>query len=239
MEKSKKVKITLGLVYLIVISSFLYFLLSHFNLEDISSIKIIQSNADRLNELKDNNLLLLAIIFFLFTILWVSLLGFGSPIILVGGFIFGKWFGTLLVTFSLSVGALNLYLIGKYFFYETLKNKLLNKFKKFETLFSKNHLLIMIIFRFVGFVPFFVANLLPVIFNINAKNYFIGTFIGILPSVFIMSSFASGLSEALFKFEKFPSFLILLALPEIHYPIIGFVAIIILSIVIKKNVLDK
>ena len=91
----------------------------------------------------------------------------------------------------------------------------------------------------LGFVPFFVANLLPVIFNINAKNYFIGTFIGILQSVFIMSSFASGLSEALFKFEKFPSFLILLALPEIHYPIIGFVAIIILSIVIKKNVLDK
>tara|TARA_B110000259_G_C13890499_1_gene352778 strand:+ start:13 stop:732 length:720 start_codon:yes stop_codon:yes gene_type:complete len=239
MEKSKKVKITLGLVYLIVISSFLYFFLSHFNLEDISSIKIIQSNADKLNELKNNNLLLLAIFFFLITILWVSLLGFGSPIILVGGFIFGKWFGTLLVTFSLSVGALSLYLIGKYFFYEALKNKLLNKFKKFEILFNKNHLLIMIIFRFVGFVPFFVANLLPVIFNINAKNYFIGTFVGILPAVFIMSSFASGLSEALFKFEKFPSFLTLLALPEIHYPIIGFVAIIILSIVLKNFFLDK
>ena len=39
MEKSKKIKITLGLIYLIVISSFLYFLLSHFNLEDV--IKIV------------------------------------------------------------------------------------------------------------------------------------------------------------------------------------------------------
>jgi uncharacterized membrane protein YdjX (TVP38/TMEM64 family) len=236
MEKSKKIKITLGLIYLIVISSFLYFLLSHFNLEDINSIKIMQSNAEKLNGLKDNNFLLLAVFFFFFTILWVSLLGFGSPIILVGGFIFGKWFGTLFVTFSLSVGALSLYLIAKYFFYETLKKKLLNKFKKFEKLFRKNHLLIMIIFRFVGFVPFSVANLLPVIFNINTRNYFFGTFVGLLPSVFVLSSFGSGLGEALYKFETFPPMLSLLVLPEIYFPILGFICIIIISFFLKKNI---
>ena len=235
MEKSKKVKITLGLLYLVIISSFLYFLLSQFSLEDISSIKIIQSNADRLNELKNKNLIFLAIFFFLFTIFWVSLLGFGTPIILIGGFIFGKWFGTILVAFSLSVGALCLYSIGKYFFYEILKKNLLSRFKKFEKMFDKNHLLIMIIFRFVGFVPFFIANLLPVIFNINSRNYFLGTFIGILPSVFIISSFGSGLSEALFKFETFPSIFSLLALPEIYYPISGFVVIMLISIILKKK----
>ena len=154
MKKSKNVKIILGLLYLIVISSFLYILLSKFSLEDISSIKIIQSNADRLNELKSNNLLGMAIFFFIFTILWVSLLGFGSPIILIGGFIFGKWLGTFLVTISLSVGALCLYLMGKYFFYELLKKNLLNRFKKFKKMFNNNHLTIMIIFRFFGFVPF-------------------------------------------------------------------------------------
>ena len=235
MEKSKKVKITLGLLYLVVISSFLYFLLSQFSLEDIGSIKIIQSNADNLKELKNNNLLLLAIFFLLFTIFWVSLLGFGTPIILIGGFIFGKWLGTILVTFSLSLGALCLYLIGKYFFYDLLIKNLLSKFKKFEKMFSKNHLTIMIIFRFVGFVPFFIANLLPVIFNINSRNYFLGTFIGILPSVFIISSFGSGLSEALFKFKTFPPVLSLLALPEIHYPILGFVIIMLISIIFKKK----
>ena len=236
MEKSKKVKITLGLLYLIVIFSFLYILLSKFSLEDISSIKIIQSNADRLNELKNNNLLGLAIFFFLFTILWVSLLGFVSPIILIGGFIFGKWLGTLLVAISLSVGALCLYLIGKYFFYELLKKNLLNRFKKFKKMFNSNHLTIMIIFRFFAFVPFFIANLLPVIFNINIKNYFFGTFIGILPSVFILSSFGSGLSEALFKFETFPSIFSLLALPEIYFPILGFAVVMLISIIFKKKI---
>ena len=235
MEKSKKVKITLGLLYLVIISSFLYFLFSQFSLEDISSIKIIQSNADKLNELKNKNLIFVAVFFFLFTIFWVSLLGFGTPIILIGGFIFGKWLGTILVVFSLSVGALCLYSIGKYFFYELLKKNLLSRFKKFEKMFKRNHLNIMIIFRFVGFVPFFIANLLPVIFNINSRNYFLGTFIGILPSVFIISSFGSGLSEALFKFETFPSLLSLLALPEIHYPISGFVTILLISIILKKR----
>ena len=235
MEKTKKVKITLGLFYLLVLSSFLYFLLSHLSLEDISSIKIIQSNADKLNLIKSNNLIYLILFFFLFTVLWVSLLGFGSPVILIGGFIFGKWFGTLLITLSLSTGALCLYLLGKYFFYEFLKKNLLNKFKKFKKMFSKDHLIIMIIFRFIGFVPFFIANLLPVIFNINTRNYFLGTFVGILPSVFIISSLGSGLSEALYKFENFPSIFSLLTLPEIYFPILGFALILIISFIFKKN----
>ena len=234
MEKSKKVKITLGLFYLIVISSFLYFLLAQFSLEDISSIKIIQSNADKLNELKSNNLFYLAVFFFIFTVFWVSLLGFGSPIVLIGGFIFGKWLGTILITLSLSTGALCLYLMGKYFFYEFLKKNLLFRFKSFEKMFSENHLIIMIVFRFVGFVPFFIANLLPVIFNINTRNYFFGTFVGLLPSVFVLSSFGSGLGEALYKFETFPPMLSLLVLPEIYFPILGFICIIIISFFFKK-----
>ena len=125
MEKSKKVKIILGIFYLVFICLFLYFLFSYFSLKEINSIKIIQSNADKLNELKSNNLFLMSIFFFLFTVLWVFLLGFGSPIILVGGFIFGKWLGTLLVTFSLSMGALALYIIAKYFFYGVLKKKII------------------------------------------------------------------------------------------------------------------
>jgi len=236
MEKSKKAKIILGLFYLIVITSFVYFLLSQFSLEDIGSIKVIQSNTEKLNEIKSNNLFYMAILFFIFTVLWVSLLGFGSPIILIGGFIFGKWLGTLLITLSLSVGALCLYLLGKYFFYEFLKKSLLNRFEKFEKMFSKNHLIIMIFFRFIGFVPFFIANLLPVIFNINSRNYFLGTFIGILPSVFIISSLGSGLNKALYKFETFPSIFSLMTLPEIYYPISGFVAVMIVSIIYKKKI---
>ena len=234
MENSKKIKITVGLLYLIAVSSFLLFLFSKFSFQDLSSIKIIQSNTDKLNDLKDNNFFSLILFFCIFTIAWVFLLGFGSPIGLIGGFVFGKWLGTFLVTLSLSIGALVLYSVGKYFLYDFLKNNLLTKFKNFDKIFEGNHFHVMIIFRFVGFVPFSIANLLPVIFNINMKNYFMGTFIGIMPSIFITCSLGSGLNNAIFKFENFPSITVLLSLPEIYLPIIAFISILIISIIIKK-----
>ena len=234
MEKSKKIKITLGLFYLIVVSLFIYFLYSRFSLEDFNSLNIIQSNVDKLNDIKKSNLILISFVFCIFTILWVIFLGFGTPIALIGGFIFGKWLGTFLITIGLSTGALCLYLLGKYFFYDFLKNNFLIKFKYLEKMFNDKHLVVMIVFRFVGFVPFFIANLLPVIFNINIKNYYFGTFIGIMPSIFILSSLGSGLSDAIYQFEKFPSMISLIVLPEIYLPILGFLFIIISSFFVKK-----
>ena len=234
MENSKKIKITVGLFYLIVVSSFLFFLFSKFSFQDLSSIKIIQSNTDKLNALKDNNFIFLILFFCISTIIWVFLLGFGSPVGLIGGFIFGKWLGTLLVTLCLSLGALALYSVGKYFLYDFLKNNFLTRFQKFDKIFEGNHFYVMIIFRFVGFVPFSIANLLPVIFNINMKNYFVGTFIGIMPSIFITCSLGSGLNNAIYKFENFPSITGLLSLPEIYLPVIAFICIFIISLIIKK-----
>ena len=46
--------------------------------------------------------------------MWVLLLGFAAPIFLVGGFIFGKWLGTLIVLFGLTVGSTFLYIIANY-----------------------------------------------------------------------------------------------------------------------------
>jgi len=235
MDKSKKIKIILGSIYLFILSLFLYFLFSKFSLEDFSSLQIIKNNVDNLNSLKSNNFILLILAFFLFTVFWVMLLGFGTPIALIGGFIFGKWIGTLLITLSLSVGSLCLYCIGKYFFYNILKDKLLNKFEKLEKVFDDKQFTVMVIFRFVGTVPFFIANLLPVIFNIKLKDYFFGTFIGIMPSIFIMSSLGSGINKAIYQFETFPSFYTLIMLPEIYFPILGFLFILIISFFLKKK----
>ena len=163
MHQEKKIKILLGLFYLSILISFLFILFSNFDLEELSTYQFIQKNKDQLDLLKQNKLIFLILIFFVFTIFWISLLGLGTPIALLGGFIFGKWIGSLLVVFSLTTGSLCLYLIGKYFFYEFLNKKLHDKFNYLEKIFSKNELLIMIIFRFVGLVPFFIANLLPVI----------------------------------------------------------------------------
>ena len=116
MEKTKKIKIFIGLSYLILISIFLFLFFSKFSLQEITSYNFIKENRSYFLELKNSNLFFISIIFLIFTILWVfPFLGFGSPIALIGGFIFGKWLGTILVVLGLSIGATFLYLFGSYF----------------------------------------------------------------------------------------------------------------------------
>ena len=235
----KKFKILIGFIYAIIIVYFLYELLIRVSLQDITSYNFIQSYQEKLESYKSKNILILIIIFFIFVNLWVLMLGFGSPIAIIAGFIFGKWIGTLLTTLSLSTGALMLYFLGKYFFYDFLKEKYQNKFNFLNSIFKNNELTVMTIYRFVGLVPFFLANLLPVIFGIRPLNYFLGTLMGILPSVFIFVSLGNGFSEALYQYDNYPSFKELIIEPGIYLPIIGFVLVIILSYFVRNKFFTK
>ena len=74
-----------------------------------------------------------------FTILWVfPFLGFGAPISLLGGFLFGPWLGTIVVVLGLSVGATFLYMFGNFFLKDFIKEKFLNRFQKLETKFKNS-----------------------------------------------------------------------------------------------------
>ena len=125
MDNSKKIRLILGIIYIIVLSTFLFFLFKNFSIQDFRSFEIIKSNRNMLEDLKTQNIILSTLIFFLFTILWVLMLGFGSPIFLIGGFIFGKWVGTLIVLFGLCLGATILYIIANFF----LKDFIYQKFE--------------------------------------------------------------------------------------------------------------
>ena len=129
MEKAKKIKIYLGTLYLLIVFIFLWFFFRKFSLNDLVTYDFIKSNRDYIFKVKQNNYFLTIFLFIFFTIIWVLLLGFGSPIFLLGSFIFGKWLGTLIVTFSLTIGATILYLFASYFFKDLIIEKFLKKFK--------------------------------------------------------------------------------------------------------------
>ena len=143
MENTKKIKLFIGLSYLLIICLFLYFFFSKFSLEEITSYDFIKNNSSYFVELKNLNLFLMSIIFLVLTVVWCfPLLGFGSPIALIGGFIFGKWIGTLLVVSGLSIGATFLYMFGNYFLKDLIREKFLNKFQNLEIKFKKSELFI-------------------------------------------------------------------------------------------------
>jgi uncharacterized membrane protein YdjX (TVP38/TMEM64 family) len=234
MEKSKKIKITLGLFYLVLVSSFLYFFLSKFSLQEITSYEFIKNNRDYFFGLRQSNLFLLSLSFLLFTIVWVLLAGFGSPVALLAGFIFGKWLGTFLLAISLSIGATILYIFGNYFFKEIIKEKFLIKFKNLEAKFRKSEFNYLLIYRFVGGIPFAIANVLPCIFNVKVSNFFWSTLLGIIPSIFLLVSIGSGLEKIIDQNLEAPSVTDLIYSPDIYIPIIAFAILVVLTIIARK-----
>jgi uncharacterized membrane protein YdjX (TVP38/TMEM64 family) len=238
MEKSKKLKITLGLFYLIVISSFLYFFLSNFTMEELTSYEFIKSNRDYLFNLKQTNLLLLSLVFLMATIFWVVMAGFCSPVALLAGFIFGKWFGILIIIFGLSIGATFLYIFGNYFLKEIIKEKFLDRFKNLEAKFKKSEFNYLLAYRFIGGIPFALSNVLPCIFNVKVSNFFLATFIGMFPQIFLIVSIGSGLEKIIEQNLVAPKVKDLIFSPDIYIPMLTFAALILITI-IARNIFYK
>ena len=234
MKKSKKVKITLGLFYLIVVSSFLYFFFSKFTLEELTSYEFIKNNRDYFFGLKQSNLFLTSFIFLFSTIIWVLMGGFGIPVALLAGFIFGKWTGTLIITIGLSFGATILYILGNYFLKEIIREKFLDKFKNLEIKFKESEFIYLLIFRLVGGIPFVVANVLPCIFNVKVNNFFWATLIGIMPGLFLIVSIGSGLEKIIDQNLEAPGITDIIYSPDIYIPVFAFIGLLIFTIVARK-----
>ena len=232
---SLNLKIIIGAIYLAIISIGLYFLFSAVDLNDLMSYEFVRLNKDVILKYKSENFLFLTIIFFIFCIVWVLLLGFAIPLLIFSGFVFGKWWGILIVLTSTTIGAVLLYLFAGFFFRETIKEKLAPKFSKLREFFNRNDIIYFMCFRFVGGggIPYAVQNVLPILFNMPIKNYIIATFIGSMPSMFVTVSLGSGIEKVIDKNAELSISTVLFA-PEIYIPIIAFFIILIFAFVIKK-----
>jgi len=234
MEKSKKIKLYIGLFYLLFIGTFIYYFFSKFSLQEITSYDFIKNNRDYFFELKKGNLFLLATLFLLFTIIWVLAAGFGSPIGIFGGFIFGKWLGSIIVVLGLSIGASLLYLFSNFFLKELIKEKFLTKYQSLEYKFKKSEFIFLLAYRFIGGIPFAISNVLPCIFNVKVFNFFWATFLGTLPQIFLICSIGSGLEKIIDKNLDPPKIMDLIISPNIYIPLSVFVFLIILTIFLRK-----
>ena len=114
-------KLILGITYLAILSTGLYFLFSAVDIKDLMSYEFIRLNKDNILEYKNENFLFLAIIFFIFCIFWVLLLGFAMPLLVFSGFVFGKWWGILIILISTTIGATLLYILVGVLFRDAIK----------------------------------------------------------------------------------------------------------------------
>ena len=237
MEKHKKIKLYIGLFYLVLITLFLYFFFSKFSLQEVTSYEFIKNNRDYFFELKKKNLFLLSLIFLLLIVLWVfPFLGFGSPVALLGGLILGKWIGTTVVVLGLSIGATFLYIFANYFLKELIREKFLNKFESLEAKFKKSEFNYLLIYRLCGGIPWQLSCVLPTIFNVKTSNFFLATLVGIIPQIFLVCAIGSGLEKIIEENLEAPGVMDLIISPDIYIPLITFVFLVIIMILLRKKI---
>ena len=236
---SRNLKIFLGISYLIILFAFLYFIFTGIEiskLNDFSYYKELQKN---LNIFVSNDIIKNVIYFFIFSVIWVALLGFGSPLLIASGILFGQWLGTFISVISISVGALILYSLGNFFFRDLVQKILEQKFEKYILLFKRNEFYYFFIYRFIGGlgVPFGLQNLIPILFGMKKINYFLSSFFGFIPGFFIFNTIGAGLNSYVKEAEKF-SMLDFLLSPNIYLPILMFTCLMIISLITKKKFFD-
>ena len=233
---SKKLKLFLGISYLLILFTFLYFVFLQIEinrLNDFSYYKELQASIDNLI---GGKLYINLLIFFVFSIVWIALLGFGTPLLIISGIFFGKWVGTFISVVSISCGALILYVIANFFFKDLINKLLEKKFSKYISLFKKNEFYYFFIFRLTGGLglPFPLQNTLPVIFNMKKINYFFASILGFVPSMFIMAAVGSGINRFIKQSDSF-SLINLVLSKEIYLPIVFFIIFLLISFLIKKK----
>ena len=236
---TKSLKLFLGISYITILLIFLYMIFSYVEIKRLDDFLYYKELQINLEQAVGKNLYLNLLIFFLFSLVWVSLLGFGSPLLLISGILFGKWIGTFISVLSISVGSLILYSIASFFFKDLVHSLLEKKFSKYINLFKKNEFNYFFIFRLAGGlgIPFGLQNILPVLFNIKKINYFFASFLGFIPIFFIWNTIGSGLNQYIKLSDNF-SFINLIFNKEIYLPIFFFLIVTAISFIIKKRIFN-
>ena len=115
-----------------------------------------------------------------------------------------------------------------------IKEKFLNRFETLETKFKKSEFIYLLIYRFIGGVPWQLSCLLPTLFNVKISNFFYATFVGIIPQIFLAVSIGDGLEKIIEENAEAPGFADMILSPNVYIPILAFFSLVLLTIFLRK-----
>ena len=236
MQNFSKLKIGIGLMYLAIVT-LVVILFFYYGANSFLDLNFLKNNKDKIFAFRDANFVLLAISYFFLSIVWVFLLGFGTPLVIVSGFAFGIFWGSFLSILGFSIGASLLYLFANHYFKDLVFKYLAVRFLSLKNHFNENEFSYFFFIRVIPGIPFPIKNIMPVLFNMKLKNFFLATFLGesvpIIISVSIVSGFAGAIeSNASLDFNLFFT-------PEILLPLLGLGFMVVLTNFLKKKYLRK
>ncbi|MEB3322197.1 MAG: FAD-dependent oxidoreductase, partial [Synechococcaceae cyanobacterium] len=104
---------------------------------------------------------------------------------LAGGAIFGLGFGTLLVSFASSAGALLAFLLARHLFADPVQRRFGERLEPVAEGVRRDGVLYLLTLRLVPVVPFFLVNLLMALTPMRAGPFYLTSQIGMLPGTVV------------------------------------------------------
>ena len=236
MQNFSKLKIGIGLMYLAIVT-LVVILFFYYGANSFLDLNFLKNNKDKIFAFRDANFVLLAISYFFLSIVWVFLLGFGTPLVIVAGFAFGIFWGSFLSILGFSIGASLLYLFANHYFKDLVFKYLAVRFLSLKNHFNENEFSYFFFVRVIPGIPFPIKNVMPVLFNMKVKNYFFATLLGEAIPIIISVSIVSGFVGAIQSNENL-NFSLLYS-PEIFLPLLGLGIMVVLTNYLKKKIYYK
>ena len=236
MQNFSKLKIGIGLMYLAIVT-LVVILFFYYGANSFLDLNFLKNNKDKIFAFRDANFVLLAISYFFLSIVWVFLLGFGTPLVIVAGFAFGIFWGSFLSILGFSIGASLLYLFANHYFKDLVFKYLAVRFLSLKNHFNENEFSYFFFVRVIPGIPFPIKNVMPVLFNMKVKNYFFATLLGEAMPIIISVSIVSGFAGAIQSNENL-NFSLLYS-PEIFLPLLGLGIMVVLTNYLKKKYIIK
>ena len=188
-QKTLKISLLLFLISLII----LFFI---FEMNEYSSLQNIKRQYQNLLYYYDKNNLLIHIIFIFIYIITTSLsLPFALALTLIGGALFGFWYGLILVSFGSTIGATIAFLIARFIGYEYVRKNYKNQLSKFYNGFKKEGAFYLFALRMVPLFPFFMINTFTALMPIKTWTFYWVSQVGMLPGTILYVFAGTQLSE--------------------------------------------
>lgn len=126
----------------------------------------------------------------LFALMYVLAVTFSfpiaTPLTLLAGFLFGAPLGLVVVVASATTGAVLVFLLVRYFFYDSFTKKLGAKLTAINGELSDHGFRSVLLLRLAPIFPFFVINAGAALTHVTLRDYTLATLLGIAPFSFVL-----------------------------------------------------
>ena len=184
-------KVGLVILLCVLIAGFFVFDLHH-----ILTLEGIKGSLSQFESWRTSSPLLAVAGFFGIYVLVTALSLPGAAVMtLVGGALFGLLWGTVIISFASSIGALLAFLVSRYLLQETVQSKFGDRLKTLNEGVEKDGAFYLFTLRLVPIFPFFMINLLMGLTPIKARTFYWVSQVGMLAGTLVYVNAGTQLAQ--------------------------------------------